>query len=363
MTVCGVAGAVAAMITLWNMAWGYANSSKDFYKARGVDIVVVRAGVSNRLTSSLRLELAKRIESVPGVERADGSLTEMVSLGEANLLGIPLRGIDPNGFIMEQMPIREGHALQATDAGGVLVGAALAAALNKRPGQEIEIEDKKFRVAGIFESDNPFDANSIVGRLADVQELMGRPGTVSEFQLRASPSAQTESSRKEICGAIEALHDEQGQPLGFKAQPTQQFVDTASEAKLSTAMAWATTAIVISLLLVGVLNTMLMSVIERTRELGVLRAIGWRRSRLIRMILAESVVICLIGAAIGLVISYILVALLSHWTRTSLLVPPSISLAAVLVAFASVVIAGVIGSLYPAFRAASIRPVESLRYE
>ena len=75
--------------------------------------------------------------------------------------------------------------------------------------------------------------------------------------------------------SIESLQDEKHQPLGLKAQTTRQFVDSATEARLGSAMAWATSAIVLGLSFLAMLNTMLMSVMERTPELGVLRAVGW----------------------------------------------------------------------------------------
>jgi putative ABC transport system permease protein len=114
---------------------------------------------------------------------------------------------------------------------------------------------------------------------------------------------------------------------------------------------------------VGTLNTMLMSVMERTRELGVLRAIGWKRSRLMRMILGESVVISMLGATIGLAAAWILIVVLSHWSRTSLLVSSQLSPVAALLGFAAATVVGILGSVYPAFRAASVRPIESLRSE
>ena len=98
MTVVGLAVAVTAIITLWSTVWGYAETAGNYYSARGVDIVVVRAGVSNRLTSSLRVDLAERLAKLPGVEAVDGSLTEMVALGKAQLIGIPLHGFVPGGF-------------------------------------------------------------------------------------------------------------------------------------------------------------------------------------------------------------------------------------------------------------------------
>jgi putative ABC transport system permease protein len=192
---------------------------------------------------------------------------------------------------------------------------------------------------------------------------MGRPGTISEFQVRAAKSVRNNAALRIVCSAIEALQDDQRQPLGLKAQPTHQFVSDATESKLGGASAWAITAIVVVLSFASILNTMLMSVIERTKELGILRAVGWRRSRVLRMILGESTAISLAGAIVGSVLSWVLMLILSAWPQTTLLVPATISVAALIPGFAVAVIAGIAGALYPAIHAASVLPIESLRYE
>src|SRR3954471_8291242 len=109
LTVVGLSVAVTATTTLWNIAWGYADAAKEFYSDRGVDIVVVRAGASNRLTSSLKAGLADRLKAVPGVDDVDSSLTEMVSVGNAILVGIPLRGLNPSGFTIAKLAISQGR--------------------------------------------------------------------------------------------------------------------------------------------------------------------------------------------------------------------------------------------------------------
>lgn len=363
MTIVGLAVAVTAVTTLWNIAWGFAESASKFYATRGTDIVVVRAGISNRLTSSLRYDLLPRLASVPGVAGVDGSLTEMVSLGESHLIGIPLRGLEIDGATLRQLSIISGRTLQSDEQGAVLLGSGMAEALNKQAGQYVEIEGTNFRVVGVFQANNPFDSNSIVAPLDEVQQLMERPKVVSEIQVRVQDDRRDDAGIDRVCRTIEALRDPNDQPLGLKAQRTQQFVDSATEATLGKGMAWATTAIVISLSLLGMLNTMLMSVIERTRELGILRAIGWRRSRVIRMILGESFVISLIAAIAGLAASWVLLHLLSCWPRTSLLVPQGLSQLAVAIGFMAAVCAGVAGSFYPAWHASNIAPVEALRHE
>jgi putative ABC transport system permease protein len=113
----------------------------------------------------------------------------------------------------------------------------------------------------------------------------------------------------------------------------------------------------------GMLNTMLMSVLERTREIGVLRALGWRRRRVLAMILRESLLLGTVGGICGIILGLALGRLIGlaegMWGSLELSYTPGIFAQAVLVAL----IAGVAGGLYPAWRATRMRPVEALRYE
>ncbi len=363
LAILGLSVAVAAITTLWTVAWGYAASANEFYALRRVDIVVVRAGVSNRLTSNLQMGVADRIRALAGVENADGSLTEMVSLGGSHLLGIPMRGLVPGASALRDLHIREGSIFHDNAKNVVLIGSGLADAIVKRPDQTLEIEGSDFRVIGVFQADNPFDAYSIMAPIADVQQLMGRAGIVSEFQVRVAASARNQGAMSRLCQQIESLTNADGQPLGLKAERTHDFVESASESRLAGAMAWATTAIVGVLSFVGMFNTMLMSVLERTRELGMLRAVGWKPSRIVRMIVGESALMCAIAAIIGTLAAGLLVALMRRLPATSLFVPDRISSAAVAFGVAAAFVAALGGSCYSALRAASVSPIESLRYE
>ncbi len=363
LTILGIAIAVAAIATLWHTAWGYARSANNYYAARGVDIVVVRAGISNRLTSRLNAGLAGRLTSLPHIARVEGVLTEMVSLGKSELIGIPLRGYAPGNPAIERFQISEGRTLAADDRNIVLVGNALAQTLGKQAGEKIEIEGRPFEIVGVYLAENPFDANSLVTSLAEVQALMERSGVVSEFQVSVAPSVNNDTELDKLCRTIEALADDKQVALGLKAQPTHRFVGTATEARLGGAMAWGTTVLVVVLSLLAMLNTMLMSVVERTKEIGILRAIGWRRTRIMRLILGESFALSLGGAILGALAAWLLVQGLSHWHRTSLFVPPGLSWPALCLGMGAAICTGIVGAVYPALYAASVPPVESLRHE
>jgi len=113
--------------------------------------------------------------------------------------------------------------------------------------------------------------------------------------------------------------------------------------------------------LVGMLNTMLMSVLERTREFGILRAVGWTRGRVVRLILGESLAIGLAGSLAGALSAALLLQMLAAWSFTRNIVQPGLSFGAVLAAVALMLAAALAGSFYPAYRGATLAPTEALR--
>src|ERR1700730_7394501 len=121
LTVAGLAAAVATSTALLSSAWSFAASSNAYYSSRGIDIVVVRAGVSERITSSLSASSVGRLRELPDAAAAEGSLTEMVSLGERALIGIPMHGVDPTGLTAQKLDMVRGRTLTAEDRRTVLL--------------------------------------------------------------------------------------------------------------------------------------------------------------------------------------------------------------------------------------------------
>ena len=113
----------------------------------------------------------------------------------------------------------------------------------------------------------------------------------------------------------------------------------------------------------GIINTMIMSVNERTREIGVLKAVGWKERRILGMILGESMVLTLIAAVLGTIIAIVGVTALLSFTSIGGLIKPYYSLDIIVRALAVAFTVGIIGGLYPAYRASRLSPTEALRYE
>jgi putative ABC transport system permease protein len=136
-----------------------------------------------------------------------------------------------------------------------------------------------------------------------------------------------------------------------------------TQIRLVKSMAWATSVIAMVLGSVGVLNTMMMTVFERTREIGILRALGWRRTRVLNLVLGEAAALGLTGSLLGTALGFAGVKALAQAPMASIFItadlPPAVLLVGVLLGLGL----SLVGGLYPALRAAALEPSEALRHE
>jgi putative ABC transport system permease protein len=140
-------------------------------------------------------------------------------------------------------------------------------------------------------------------------------------------------------------------------------VASISQIRAVRGMAWLTALIGLIVGAIGVLNTMFMSVMERTREIGILRAIGWRKGRIIRMILSESLLVSLIGAAIGTVGAMALTKFLSSLPVASGAIEGTVPWHVIAEGWGLALLVGVAGAAYPAYRSARLLPTAALRHD
>jgi putative ABC transport system permease protein len=114
---------------------------------------------------------------------------------------------------------------------------------------------------------------------------------------------------------------------------------------------------------IAVMNTMVMAVFERTREFGILRALGWRTRRILQMVLGESLLLCLIAAAFGSVMAVVLTRLVLLLPAIRSFISPEYTVDVFLRGLAVGIGVAILGALYPAYRAASFSPAQAIRYE
>jgi putative ABC transport system permease protein len=285
-------------------------------------------------------------------------------------LGINLvvvQGWVPDSPIMKSLKILPGgHWITASDRKAVLLGSDLAETLAADPntkkyshvGSQIPMfDDGLFTVVGIVKGSNPYESNGLWVALADLQRFMGRTGQVTGYTVVVDhPDNKAEVNR--IVEAITALA-----PKTIEAKPAEDMVTSTTEIRFIRAMSWITSAIAIIIGAVGMLNTMIVSVYERTHEIGILRAIGWRRLRIIRMILVESVLLSFTGGVVGTLGAVVLTPVLGRSPAVAGLIDAHIPDSMIGLGLVMALVVGLLGAAYPAYRGAQLLPTEALRHE
>jgi ABC-type antimicrobial peptide transport system permease subunit len=235
----------------------------------------------------------------------------------------------------------------------IMIGRPAAALLQVGVGDIVRLKDVGFRVVGIFETGVTWEEGSGIISLRDAQALFGKPRQVTMLYINIDDPQQAESLRQTIQSAFPEI----------AVAPSSEFVESGPEMQSMNAMMWAISAMAILVGGIGMANTMFMSVFERTREIGTLRALGWRRRRVLWAVLKESFVLSLIGVLIGVAFSALLsftLRLIPMWGEAlTIILSGALLLQALIIALAL----GALGGLYPAWRASKLSPVEALRYE
>ena len=354
LTLVGIAIGIGAVVALTSLAWGFESTWTSTYRARGADLIVARITSRNPVPAAFPLPVVAELARLDGVRAAAGVLSDVMSIEDAPIMLVVAWEL--NTFIWDHLRLTRGRWPASDSEQVVVLGEIAAELLDKSVGDRVQIETDEFVVCGIVSSAAIAENGAVILPLGRLQALTGNAGMVNFANLKLDP-AITPDRLVALRRAIEATAG------GFRAFDASEVAQANIAVQAGKAMTLATSLIAIAIGIVGVTNTVLMSVFERVREIGILLALGWRRSRIILMIMIESLLLSAVGGVIGIGCGVVALQVLQRmpWLRgrIDMAVTPAPLGVALLVSLAL----GVLAGAYPAWRGAQMQPTAALRHE
>ncbi len=350
LTLLAVALTVGSIMALQGVIDGAAETVGDVLGGGSADILIRQADVADTSLSTIDERIGDRIGLIPEVESVSGMIMTAVMLPEENTFFIIL-GYAPNQAAIQNINVLEGSILTTNHQ--IMLGRTMADMMKKSVGDTIELGGSRYRVVGIYSSRASWEELGGVISLRDAQNFIGKARKVTILGVSVQDPI-------EAPGLVERINAEYPE---IHASLSGDFADQMPDMENADAMLGAISVLAVAAGGIGVLNTMLMSVFERTREIGVFRALGWGRIRILRLILEEGVLLGLLGGILGVLTAFIMVFLLGRVQMLSGSLEPVWHAGMFLRAFMVSLLLGLLGGLYPAWRATRLQPVEALRYE
>ncbi|WP_432645165.1 ABC transporter permease [Methanobrevibacter sp.] len=350
LAIVGIAIGIVVIVSLGGITDGLVNTFEDTIHAGGADFSISgkETGDSAYGTNTIDAGWTQKISNVSGVDEAYPIYVVLTSVGDDYMN--TLIGIDPEGSKLADISMKEGRIFE-DNSSEVILGEIYADDNNYSVGDSIKINGEDFEIVGIYETGDQSMAGGVFTSISKVGELMDDKDSISNIYVKVEKGQDPQT----VADRIDAEYGDNITTVTSVMEMTQM----ADMLNMLQASTWAISLLAIVVGGLGIINTMLMSVFERTREIGVLKAVGWSNRKILTMIVGESLVITIVSAIIGSLIGFMACTLLGPQMGINPLFTPIIFIQA----FAIAIIVGIIGGLYPAIKAVKLPPTEALRYE
>jgi putative ABC transport system permease protein len=383
LTVSGIVVGISMMFILLSLVSGVQVQTTQLVRALGgADITVsnstapaggARGEFAQFTGASLPLNesLTQTISEIPGVYAVSPQLSFS---GYVNGSRVTVSGIDPGTYsiVTTGLNVVNGTSI-SSNASDVVLGKSIADHFNATIGETVVVgtnssDENAFTVVGIFETGISFEELSAYIPLSTAQNITGQMDLVTQILVKCIDPNDVSTVASAITSAIP----------GVRATSPTTLVQQASQLVNTLGLFFAVIGLVALFAgSVGVVNTMIMSVTERTREIGTLKAIGARDSKVLKIFLTEALLIGLIGGVVGIIIGAVLSFIFPLLTRgvlggsggagfgarlSTVTIAPAITLPNILLCFSLGALVGILAGLYPAWHAARMKPVEALRH-
>ncbi len=386
LTVLGIVIGVGAVIAMLAIGRGAQNTITGSISSVGTNLLFVTSGARNiRNARPLTLDDANALNDPNNAASVEAVAPLLNARGQVTVNGqstnTQVLGVEAGYDTLRNLTMAEGQFLTADQ----ILGRAAVAVLGPTTadnlfgthvgvtGQTIQISGQPFTVIGVMNAvggsgfQNPDD--QIIVPLTTAQARLGNrrgvANAVDMIMVQASSADQVQNAQDQITAVLESRHQTAVGADDFTITSQQNLLNTATTiTNVLTIFLGGIAGISLLVCGIGVMNIMLVSVTERTREIGLRKAIGARKLDIMMQFLTESLLLSLAGGVFGILVGWglsILVGVIAKANNSN--INPAVSLDAILLATLFSAAVGLFFGLYPAKRASDLEPVEALRYE
>jgi putative ABC transport system permease protein len=353
LTLVGISIGIGAVVALVGMSQGYEKSVQQQLDEIGIDLVVsnITGGLMPKVYDA---SLEDKIKQIPGVRETTTVMMRMLSVEDVPMMMIS--GRKWGGFTWNHLTLVSGRFPKDENEPVVVLGKLAAEVLKKKVGDKVQLEASDLEVVGIVDGHAVVENGAMIMSLKVLQDVMGEPDKINFVDVRLDKDI-TKERTDEIVAKVKKIFPE------GRASPANEVVGTSQGFRVARAMSWSTSLLAIVVGVLGVMNTMLMTVFERTHEIGILLAVGWKRLRIVYMVLCESALLGFFGGVAGVGIGAIGLKIMEQTPTVRGMLQPDTSPKLLLTSVAIAVIVGVISGLYPAWRSSRLSPAVALHAE
>jgi len=358
LTVLGIVVGVTAIVALISVSEGMQLQMTEWIKSSmGADLIVTGAGSSEIMPEGKMPE--DYIDTIIGLRDVKSASGQLYTMGIVEGVSSLIQGVDSNAKL-SHITICHGTMLNEEGMNEAVIGQKLGSRLDIGVGDHVTLssqsQSSKFKIVGIFQTTSMMMDESCIVSLSSAQELFGDEGQVSSVLVNLHDSIDAIAVKSEIERLLNGVQVvEQRQVLENVKQGTEI---------IKTFLLMVTS---ISMLVagIGIMNTMFISVIERRRDIGIMKAVGMSRVKILYAFLSESILLGilggLVGCASGVAVSKLAESLSTRFYEVTMAV--QFSPKTLMFGFFFALALSTLSGLYPCWRATSYRPVECLRFE
>jgi putative ABC transport system permease protein len=347
-SIVAVALEVTLILLIVGFALGMLNDTRSRYAGIGADVIVLPPGSSNVVTFSgapMPVKIGDVIAKLPHVSVVSPTLIQLATSGALQ----QVYGIDFNSYeALRPFTFLQGGPFRAPD--DLLVDDVYVHGKNLKIGDTVNLLHHNFRLAGIVTHGK---GARLYVPLSTLQDINGAPGRATAFYVKADDPNNAPTVASEIKGIP---HME-----GYNVYAMREWLSmmTPDNIPMLSTFIHIVIGISVTIGIIVIFQAMYAAVMERTREIGILKSLGASKLYIVNVILRETTVLAVGGIIVGMIISYL--ASLGIQKRTTL--PVQITAGWLLYATIIAIVGALAGAVYPAFKAAQKDPIDALAYE